>query len=75
MEDKNLFSEEIKERFDRFSSRMYNFKHSLNFFFESLENETELTLELVCFCYILKEYFNNTKEEYNQLEKDFGLLI
>ena len=75
MEDKKLFNEEVRERFDKISSRMYNFKHSLNFFFKSLEDETELTLELVCLCYILKEYFNNTKKEYNQLEKDFGLLI
>ena len=75
MEDKNLFSEEIKERFDRFSSRMYNFKHSLNFFLHSLEDETEPTLELICFCYLLKDYFNTTKDEYNQLEQDLGLLI
>jgi len=74
MENKNLFNDEIKEKFNRFSSRMYNLKHSLNFFLSCLEDETEPNLELICFCYILKDYFNTTKEEYNQLEKDLGVL-
>ena len=53
MENKNLFNDEIKEKFNRFSSRMYNLKHSLNFFLSCLEDETEPNLELICFCYIL----------------------
>lgn len=72
---KNLFTDEIKLRFETVSSKLYNFKHSFETFINEIESNTDISLGNLCLLLILKEYFNQLKEDYNRLEEDLGVLF
>lgn len=71
----NLFDEEIKQRFDKISSKMYNFKYSLKTFINELEGNTDVPLGNLCLLLILQDYFDKIKKDYNKLEEDLGVLL
>ena len=71
----NLFDNEIKERFEKISSKMYNFKHSFRIFINDLEDNTDIPLGYLCLLLILQDYFNKIKKDYNKLEEDLGVLL
>lgn len=71
----NLFDNEIKERFEKISSKMYNFKHSFRTFINDLEDNTDIPLGYLCLLLILQDYFNEIKKDYNKLEEDLGVLL
>lgn len=71
----NNFNSEIIEKFEEINHRMFNIKHSFELFLYDLQNDgyAENPVELITFCSILKEYFNQTKEIYNKLEKELNI--
>ena len=71
----NFSEEEIKERFNNFSSKMYNLKYSFELFLNYLETEDDASLNTICLGHILKDYFEKAKNEYNTIEEDLGLLL
>ena len=75
MSMQKIFNDEIQLRFDEISNKLYNFKYSFDLFINYLEDETDIPLNAQCFALILKEYFNKTKEDYNKLEEDLGILL
>lgn len=70
-----IFSKELKERFNILDSELYNLKHAFKLFVDYLEDETEIPLQVKCFALILNEYFNKTKKDFNKLEEDLGVLF
>ncbi len=74
MENKNL-NDEVIEKFETIGRRMFNIKHCFELFLYIFQNEcfNENSVEIITFGLILKEYFNQTKEIYNNLEKELGI--
>lgn len=75
MQYQDIFSTEIKQRFENVGDKLYNLKYSFDLFTNYLEDETETTLNIRCLALILNNYFNIIKEEYNKLEEDLGVLL
>lgn len=69
-----LLDEQVKERFENIGNKMYNFKYSLEECINELEDNAEIPLGKLCLLLILKNYFNNLKEDYNKLEEELGVL-
>ncbi len=74
MNSDNIFNQKTIEKFENISSKLYNIKYCLEFYLDYIENETDAPLNVICTGLIIKEYFNNTKNEYNRLEEDLGIL-
>ena len=75
MLQQEIFSKELKERFNILDSELYNLKHAFKLFVDYLEDETDIPLKAKCFALILNEYFNKTKKDFNKLEEDLGILF
>lgn len=75
MENKNMFSDEMIDKFNEIGSKLFNLKYAIEHLVDSLENETNVSLGIICLSHILKHYFNNTKLEYNKLEEDLNTLL
>lgn len=75
MSYKEIFSEELKIRFEEVGSKLYNLKHSFDLFINYLEEEPDIPLNIQCLALILNNYFNNAKDDYNKLEEDLGVLL
>ena len=75
MHNKKYFSDEIIEKFADISEKLYNIKYSLELLRDEIEQEPAIPLNLICTFVILKEYFDKTKEDYNSLEKELGILV
>lgn len=73
--NKIIINEEVKRSFEEISSRLYNFKYALDYFVLNLENDNTMMLNTTCLSLVLKEYYNVTKEKYNKLEENLGLLF
>lgn len=69
--------DEIAERLDTHSKRLFTVKHVLSLLLYSIENEecNESMVELYCVGTILREYFNKTREMFDELQKDLGTLL
>ena len=74
MED-SILNNDITEKFELISSRLFNIKHCFNLFIYTLQNASfdENSVEIITFGIILKEYFNQTKNIYNNLENELGI--
>lgn len=70
-----LCSDEFVHRFEDIGSKLYNFKHSFDAFINELEGNGYISLGALCSLLILKDYFNNLKEDYNKLEEDLGVIF
>lgn len=70
-----LFDDEIIEKFNDISNKLYNLKYSYELFFNYLENETTVPVEVICLGLIIKEYFEKAKRDYNNLEEELGVLL
>lgn len=75
MDNKYFFSHEILEKFQQIDSKLYNLKYCLDRFVNDIEDETDSSLSIICLGLIIKHYFNTTKEEFNKLEEELGVLI
>ncbi len=75
MQHNNSFSQEILEKFQQIDSKLYNLKYCLEMFINYIEDEADASLSIVCLGLIIKHYFNTTKEEFNKLEEELGVLI
>lgn len=65
-----FFNEEILDEFADINSKIYNLNHSFKFFIDSLENQSETSLSLICLGHILQDYIKVIKYRYyNLLEK------
>lgn len=75
--EKIFIEESCKEKFEIIRNRMFNIKHSFNLFINTLENDylSENSVEIITYGLILKEYFNQTKEKFNELEQELNLSI
>ena len=70
-----MFSSEIKTKFNEIGSKLYNLKFSVEHLVESVENESNVSLRIICLLHILKYYFNAIKLEYNKLEEELNVLL
>lgn len=75
MTQDEILSEKLKQRFEDIGSKLYNLKYSFDLLINCIEDEVDVPLELKCLALILNNYFNITKEEYNKLEEDLGVLL
>lgn len=73
--DKEILNNETLEKFEVISNRMFNIKHCFELFIYNLQNDgyAENSVEIITLGLILKEYFNQTKEIYNNLESEIGV--
>ena len=75
MDKIGLLSDEMREEFYDIGEKLYNFKHAFNLMVHYLEDETDVSLGLICVFLIMKNYFSGIKEDYKKLEQDLGILI
>lgn len=75
MNEGTLFSTKTRQRFEDIGSKLYNFKYSLEAFVNELQDNSDIPLGNLCLLLILRDYFNNLKEDYNKLEEDLGVLL
>ena len=75
MSYKVFLNDEVKNRFDSIGTKFFNFKYSFDLIINNIENESDISLNLICLLLILKKYFSEIKDEYNKLEEDLGVLI
>ena len=75
MLNQKVFSNEMQYKFENIDNKLYNLKYSFDLYISYLENETDVPLKAQCLGLILKEYFNEIKDDYNKLEEDLGILF
>lgn len=75
MNEGTLFSTKTRQRFEDIGSKLYNFKYSFEAFVNELQDNSDIPLGNLCLLLILRDYFNNLKEDYNKLEEDLGVLL
>lgn len=75
MLNQKIFNNEIICKFDNIGNKLYNLKYSLDLYINYLESETEVPIKAQCLGLILREYFNEIKEDYNKLEEELGILF
>ena len=75
MNEGTLFSTKTRQRFEDIGSKLYNFKYSFEAFVNELQDNSDIPLGNLCLLLILRDYFNNLKEDYNKLEDDLGVLL
>ena len=65
----------FQDEFEDINCRMFTLKHSLNFFIFCLNNGefSDFPISMISFAYLIEEYFNNTKELYNNLQDKLGI--
>ena len=73
MANEGLFNEEIIEKFNKIGCELYNLKYSFQLFIDCLENTDNVSIDIICFGIIMKEYFEKVKDEYNQLEETLNI--
>ena len=75
MHNPKLFSKEIKEKFENINNKFYNMKYALDLINNTLEYNTEVPIQIKVTVTIFYDYFLKTKDEYNALEEELGVLI
>ena len=74
MQQNKLLNNERIEQFEKISCKLYNFKYSFETFIKEIEDSADISLGNLCLLLILRDYFNNLKDDYNKLEEDLGIL-
>ena len=69
-----IINEKISEKFNDINSKLYNFKHSIQLFVDCLEDNDNVSVNVICLAIILKEYFEQIKQEYTHLLEILNIL-
>lgn len=75
MEEKYLFDDEIKEKFYNIDSKFHIIKHALETIIRIIESEGELEFGYISILMVINAFFEKTKEDYNNLEEELGVLV
>lgn len=74
MINQTLFNDEIRNEFEDISSALFNFKYTFELLLNYIQDETDTSINVQCLILILKNYFEDTKQKYNDLKEKLGVL-
>ena len=74
MKSQILFNDEIRNEFEDISSALFNFKYTFELLLNYIQDEADTSINVQCLILILKNYFEETKQKYNDLKEKLGVL-